>query len=51
MAPAHKSIDILASDSDLNDDNDNPGTAVIPAGHSVDSQWKVKCPHGQLSNG
>jgi len=32
MAPTHKSVDILASDSDLNDDNDNDdlGTAVVP---------------------
>jgi len=29
MAPAHQSIDILASDLDLNNDDD-PGTAMVP---------------------
>jgi len=29
MAPTHQSIDILGSDSDLNDNND-PGTAMVP---------------------
>lgn len=43
MAPAHKSIDILASDSDLDNDND-PGTAVVPDHEELDKPAQPPSP-------
>ena len=42
MPPTYKSIKILASDSDLNDDDDNPGIAMVP--EQLDKQAQLPTP-------
>lgn len=44
MVPAHKSIDILASDLDLDDDDDDPGTAVVPDHEELDKPAQLPSP-------
>ena len=49
MAPAHKSIDILAPDSDLDNDNDNPGTAVVPDHEELDKPVQLPSPPATIA--
>ena len=42
MPPTYKSIEILASDSDFDDNDDNPGTAVVP--EQLDKQAQPPSP-------